>query len=102
MWFAVNLLLRSTRPNDPQADGPWEESLFLIRADAEEEARREAERIGRAEEHEYVSATGDLVRWRFQQIESVSPIEALEHGSQLFSRFLSKQEAESLLAAFKE
>ena len=102
MWFAVNLLFKSVHPHDTGHDWLWEERIFLIRAPSEAEARQEGERLGKAEEHDFTSATGDLVRWTFQQVESVSEIDSLEHGSELFSRFLSQQEVENLLAPFKE
>ena|SRR5437667_11791642 len=102
MWFAVNLQFKSTHPGHAEHEGLWEECLTLVRAETEEEARREGEHIGKAKEHEYVSAIGDLVRWTFQQIESVSEIESLEHGSELFSRFLSQSEVESLSTPFND
>jgi hypothetical protein len=101
MWFAANLLFKSTHLDRPEHEGLWEECVTLVRAETEEKARDEAERIGKAREHEYVSATGDLVRWTFERIESLSEIDSLEHGSELFSRFLSQSEVDSLSTPFK-
>jgi hypothetical protein len=102
MWFAVNLLFESIHPDHPENEFLWEERIILVRADTEEQARREGERLGKCEEQEYTAATGDLVRWVFRQVESVRAIETLDHGTELFSRFLSRQEVESLLSPFKE
>jgi hypothetical protein len=102
MWFAVNLLFESLHPDHPENEFLWEERIVLVRVETEEEARRQGELIGKAEENEYTAANGDLVRWVFRQVESVCAIETLEHGAELFSRFLSKQEVESLLSPFKE
>jgi len=102
MWFAVNLLFESTHPGHPENEFLWEERIVLVRADTEEQARHEGELIGKAEEHEYSAANGDLVRWVFRQVESVSAIPKLDHGTELFSRFVSKHEIESLLSSFKE
>jgi hypothetical protein len=102
MWFAVNMFFESVHPDHPENEFLWEERVVLVRAESEEEARHQGELIGKAGEHEYTAASGDLVRWVFRQIESVSAIEVLEHGTELFCRFLSKQEVESLLSPFKE
>jgi hypothetical protein len=104
MWFAVNLLFKSVHAGKPEEDSLWEERIILIQAETEAEARQQAELLGKDEEHEYVSATGDLVRWTFQQIERVYPIEAetLENQTEVFSRFLRSSEVESLLTPFKD
>jgi hypothetical protein len=102
MWFAVNLLFESTHPGHPESEFLWEERIVLVRADTEEQARHEGELIGKAEEHEYTAATGELVLWVFRRVESVCAIPKLDHGTELFSRFLSKQEVETLLKPFKE
>src|SRR5438552_3262007 len=102
MWFAVNMFFESVHPDHPENEFLWEERVVLVRAESEEEARRQGELIGKAGEHEYTAANGDLVRWVFRQVEGVSAIEVLDHGTELFSRFLSKQEVESLLSPFGE
>src|SRR5262249_27059457 len=101
MWFAVNLLFEAVHPDDRENDSLWEERIILVRAKTETEACEEGERIGKAGEHEYIAANGDLVRWTFRQVERVSAVEVLDHGTELFSRFLSKQEVESLLSPFE-
>jgi Domain of unknown function (DUF4288) len=102
MWFAANLLFESVRPDHPENESLWEESIVLVRAESEEQARQDAEVLGKAGEHEYIAANGDLVRWVFRQVEKLCAIETLEHGTELFSRFLSRQEVESLLSPFEE
>jgi Domain of unknown function (DUF4288) len=104
MWFTASLLYKSRHPDHPQSEFLWEESIVLIRASSEEEARREAERIGKDGEHDYVAAAGNLVHWTFEQVESVQAIldDALNHGTEVFSRFLRASEVESLLAPFKD
>jgi hypothetical protein len=102
MWYSVNLLYKSLHPEHPEHEWLWEERIVLVEAGSEDEAKRKGERLGKAEEVEYISATGDLVRWTFQQLERVCQIEALQDGSELFSRFLSQAEVDSLTATFKE
>jgi hypothetical protein len=103
MWFAVNQLFESVHDGRPAADALWEERVVLVQAADEAEARRRGEILGRAEEHEYRSATGDQVRWTFRQVERVYPIDAevLEDGTEVFARFLRSCEVESLLTPFK-
>jgi hypothetical protein len=100
MWFAVNMLFESIHPGTPEYEMLWEERIVLVCADTEEQGRREGERIGKNAEHEYTAANGDLVRWVFRQVESVCAIGTLDHGAELFSRFLSRQEVKSLLSPF--
>ena len=102
MWFAVDLLCESIHPEQPENEFLWEERIVLVRAENEAEARHEAELIGKAEEHEYTTASGELVRWVFRKVDNVSAIEKLDHGAELFSRFLSRREVESMLSPFKE
>src|SRR5713226_6574526 len=102
MWFAVNMFFESVHPDHAEYDPVWEERVVLVRAGSEEEARHEGELLGKAGEHEYIAATGDLVRWVFRQVEKAYTIDTLDHGTELFSRFLSKEEVESLLSPFEE
>jgi hypothetical protein len=98
VWFAVSLFFRSVHNNRPQPDDLWEESIVVLKVADREEARREAERWGKAQEHEYVSVTGDQVRWSFEQIESIYEIleDALEDRTEVFSRFLSASDVRAL------
>jgi hypothetical protein len=104
MWFAVNVLFEGVHVGRPPQESLWEERLLLIEADSETEAQQQAETRGRADQHQYTSATGDLIDWQFRQVERVYAIEgiALESGTELFSRFLKPSEVESLLTSFHE
>jgi hypothetical protein len=104
MWFTVSLLIEGVHVGQPPSESLWEEQLVLIRAKDEAEAQQQGEAYGRAEEHEYISATGDLVRWHFRRVERVHAInaETLDSGTEVFSRFLRPEEVESLLTPFEE
>src|SRR5438552_18123558 len=104
MWFSVNLLYKSIHPDHPENESLWEERVFLVQAETEDQARQEAERIGKNEEHAYVAANGDLVRWVLVQIASISPLleDTLGNGTEVFSRFLSSAQVESLSAPFQD
>jgi uncharacterized protein DUF4288 len=104
MWFGVNLLFRSIRPDEREDEALWEERVFVLRAPDEAMAHAEAERIGKAEEHDYQAADGGHVRWTFVQVERVYsvPSDSLESGTEVFSRFLRTAEVRSLLTPFED
>ncbi len=104
MWFTASLLFKSNIPKEPEAQALWEESIVLVSAADEEEARSKAEDIGKRREHEYLAAAGNEVRWTFEKIESIHQIlvEHLEHGTEVYSRFLSAAEVESLSNHFSD
>ena len=104
MWFGVSLLFKSVHNGQSAEDALWEDSIVLIRAESRDLAQKQAEILGKGEEHEYVSATGDQVKWTFQGVESVHEIvdDTPENGTEVFSRFLRAREVESLLAPLKE
>jgi hypothetical protein len=103
MWYAVNTLYRSEHTPTETQPTLWEESIFLIEAGSEEDARSEAERIGRSRTHSYEVESG-LVIWSFQQIERVYAIdrEDLRSGTEVFCRFLRDSEVKSLLTRFDD
>ena len=95
-WYAASLMYEAChRP--PREDGLWEERIVLIRAGSQAQALKQAERLGPADEVGYATVEGE-VQWRFARVERVCAIEAevLLSGTEVFSRFLSAGEAESL------
>ncbi len=103
MWYAVNLLFEGLHAGSPPSQNLWEERLILLEAVSEEAVLKQAETLGKDEEHEYVAANGDPVRWVFRRVERVHPIEEnLQSGAELFSRFLRASEVASLLTPFQQ
>jgi hypothetical protein len=105
MWYGINLLFKSIHdPATSENEPLWEESILLIEAASEEEARQTGARLGRSKNHEYISASGDLVKWRFEKVESVCEIldDTISSGTEVFSRFLRESEVESILTPFKD
>jgi|SRR6185312_3976345 hypothetical protein len=98
MWYAVNILYRSQHVPTESKPTIWEESILLIEASSEEEARSQGERLGKSGTRTYEVEDG-LVIWSFEQIERVYAIgrEELRSGTELFSRFLKDSEVKSLL-----
>ena len=104
MWYAVSLLYESIHDGRPSENDLWEERIVLVNAATESAARQEAERLGQEEECVYTSATGEDVRWLFRRIQQVCEIDAevLTHGTELFGRFLSAKEVQSLSSPIRE
>jgi hypothetical protein len=71
MWYAVNLLLKSTRSPVSDVEPLWEESIRLVSASSEEEARAKAELLGQAERMTYEVADGSKLSWEFDRVERV-------------------------------
>lgn len=99
MWYSASLFFQSVHNGGPTDHDVWELQVVLIRSETEAEATILAAQIGKSKEHEYVSATGDHVRWIFRHVQTVFQLfdEQLASGTELFSQFLSSSEVESLL-----
>jgi hypothetical protein len=104
MWYGVNIFMKGSSPTAISSDALWEESVFLIQANSESEAKVKAEDIAKQGECRYMSATNELIEWTFATVARVYPIEVanLDSGTEVFSRFLRPSEAESLLIPFDE
>jgi len=103
MWYAANLLFQSTHIPTESKPTIWEESIRLLQARNEVEARELAEQIGRSKEHSYQVHDG-LIIWKFDRVERVYLIleDELRTGSEVFSRFLRDSEVKSLLTPFND
>jgi hypothetical protein len=103
MWYSVSLLFKSVHVPTGPRPAVWEESIRLVEAETESEARQKAEIIGQSEKASY-QARNDLVLWTFEGVERLYTIdqERLKHGVELFSRFLRDSEVESLRTPFDD
>jgi Domain of unknown function (DUF4288) len=106
MWYVVSVFYKSEHLEpDRQTAGLWEEVFLLVDAIDDEDAARRAEEIAKSKEHEYEVSepTPHTLRWTFSRIERTHTVEGpLEDGVEIFSRFLTASEAESLLTPFQE
>ncbi len=103
MWFSASLLFKSVRIDESPKEALFEERIILINAALGAEAQAEAEAIGKGEEHEYMAADGYLIRWVFQGVERIHAIQAetLENGTEVFSRFITSEDAERAVKLFE-
>lgn len=101
MWYSAALLFQSVHNKCPTQNDVWELQIVVIQAPSEDAAVKSASEIGKQREHEYISATGDMVRWVFRQIESLTELSGnIEHGTEIYARFLRASDVERLLAPF--
>jgi hypothetical protein len=103
MWYSANLLFRSIHTPAESKQTVWEESVRLIQARTEVEAKHEAEKIGKSCAHSY-EVEGGTVQWIFERVERLFAIadEDLRTGSEVFSRYLRDSEVKSILTPFED
>jgi len=100
MWFSVATLMKSAVDG---AEAFWEESIFLVEASSDEEAKARARDLALKRENDYKSLSGESIAWRFDSIIQCYEIdEALSSGVEIFSMFLRKSEAQSLKRPFED
>jgi len=103
MWFTANILMECLS-SDPTAKPFWEESIILIQAADEDEARKKGEETGKKAEHEYDAISGDHIKWVFDRVADIYELvpNKLEEGTEVFSRFLRDSEVKSLSRPFED
>jgi len=105
MWYSASLFFEGAHQVSPRVPSTWEEVIVLVEADDEAQAHQRADDVGRSREHEYLVSepVQHRLSWRFVRTERVQAIEQVipMNGAELFSRFLRREEAESLLLPFE-
>ena len=103
MWYAVSLFFKGLHTPPGKMEPKWEESIRLVEASSEEEARDKAQKIGCSEEVSYKTQDGSLT-WKFERVERIYAIDEakITDGTEVFSRFLRETEALSLLTPFDD
>lgn len=105
MWYSASLFFEGAHQVSPRVPSTWEEVIVLIEADDEAHAYQRADEAGRSREREYLVSdpVQHRLRWRFVKTERVQEIDGgiPINGVELFSRFLRREEAESLMLPFE-
>lgn len=111
MLFAASLFFRSFHLHGSNEDPLWEECVVLLQAGDEAEALERATHYGLLAEVAYRNTEADTVSWKFVKVERICTVTAglkvdspdlLEKGIEVFSRFLTHAEAQSLLQTANE
>jgi hypothetical protein len=96
MFFAVSVMIESVRSDGTQ--GAVEEQIYLVEADSPKSAEARGRELGLSACADYSVEGGVQVSMRLRAIERTYPIEGeLQDGTELFSRFLRPDEADSIL-----
>jgi Domain of unknown function (DUF4288) len=92
-WYSTLIVYESEAKGRPDTSPIREESIRVLRADTEPLAWRNAEALGRDNEHSYSNDRGELVTWRFVQVVEVQDLceEELTDGAEVFSRMSRRQ-----------
>ncbi len=87
-WYAAKLVFESEIDGNSKDDSLCEESIRVIAAATEDEARAEAFKIGKAAEHSYDNENGQSVFWRLRDVEEIQDlcVSELTPGTEVFSR----------------
>jgi hypothetical protein len=102
MWYGVKVLIRS-HIVETSEDGLWEEGTYLIEADSPMEAERKAVEVASQENCEYKAEAG-TIRWEVDSFMDAFELfgNKVGSGSQVYSRIVSKEDAEKLKAMFSK
>ncbi|HEY6351868.1 MAG TPA: DUF4288 domain-containing protein [Candidatus Angelobacter sp.] len=99
MWYSVSTFAVAQRDQHSVKEPLWEEQIFLVDAESENDAKHKAELLAQRDECEYTVRNGSSLTWRFNCVSKVYklPDEDIRDGVEIFSRFLKDSEAKSLL-----
>jgi hypothetical protein len=101
MWYGVSVLIRGSCDTKSNDELTWCNSVFLIDAGSEDEAKSLGVLAGQAEECTYLTSSGETLSWEFVAVEKVFEIQdELKSGAEIFHRFLTNSEAISLQTPF--
>jgi hypothetical protein len=91
-WFWAAALFKAVHPKRPRKRHLWERTVFLVRAPDEAAARERARDVALRKEHEYITATGDQLRWTFQEVEEVQSLHDAElgEGAEVYWQFFER------------
>ena len=95
-WYSAKLVFESTINGVKEPNFLCEESIRVLLADSEEDARTRAEQIGRAAEHDYMNEAGESVRWQFVSVLEVQDLSEtdLQDGTEVFSKLFRQDDSD--------
>lgn len=84
-WYITKIVFAISREGN-QAKQQFDEQLRLIAAENREEAFIKARTIGLNEEDSFYNDKNKKVNWEFINVSEVTPLSALEDGTEVYSR----------------
>lgn len=96
-WYTARIRFVSHTDNRVTTDALWEDSLRLVYAESEVDARQRAEDIGKNAQHEYKNESGEVVSWHYVSVLEVFDLceSELVEGTEVFSRLFWRDQPES-------
>ena len=103
MWYSVDALIKNI-VGCPEHNTLWEEVIFLVNANDETDAEDKIRNKLMNENCEYLAQSGETIKWEFDSILMTYEIlsDQIADGTELFSRFLKKEEVASLKTPFDD
>jgi len=94
-WFAAKLCFRSSIVGRTSKRRLWEETIVLVRAADEKEARKRSTALAKSKEHSYKNKYGEVVSWHFEGVKEVVPliVDRITDGSEVYYRFFQSSKA---------
>lgn len=91
-WYSISTTYKSIHVDVPRKRHLWEHLVFLVRAPNEASAKKVALQVAEEKQHEYLASRGDVVRWVFQDVESIQEIldDEIHQGTEVFWEFYEK------------
>lgn len=89
-WFAANIILESSHPEERQYRKLYEQRIILVRATTIEEAWQKATVYGEAAREEYRNPNDKTVIWAMREILDVKELfeDSIGDGSEVYYSFL--------------
>lgn len=94
MWYSARALFRCEVQGDKRKRILFEETIFLLRARFDAEARKNALKIARKKQHSYNNVYKERVRWKFHRLLEVLHLidQRLVPGAEVYWRLFKKHQ----------
>jgi len=95
IWYSARVLFRCVVQGDKRKRILFEETIFLVRARYDEEARKNALAIARKKQLSYNNMFKQKVRWKFHKLLEVLPLidQRMVPGAEVYWRLFERKRA---------
>jgi hypothetical protein len=96
-WYSARLLFVAESKGETESNPLCEESIVLVLALDENDAKTNAENAARKMEHDYLNDQGEKVEWKFAGMMGIQDLceQTLENGTEVYSRMFWKSKPDS-------
>ena len=93
-WFVARIIFQIIS-GDGNHTPQFDEQLKLISAEDEKDAFEKASLIGKSGQDSFPNSSGEKVEWKFTGVAELTKINGLDDGSELFSKVIEMDDADS-------